>query len=559
MTARTWRGTVALLAALALTTAACGGGSSKKAAGGPGTTAAGAKRGGTLVFGTSSDPISMDGILVSDGESLRVVKQIFETLVTTKEGGTDVVPLLAKSWSASADGLAWTFNLRTGVRFHDGTAFDAPAVCANFDRWYNFKGLLQSSSLSYYWSTVFLGFAHNEDPSLGQSIYKSCEAKDDSTAVITLTKPSASFLAALAIPAFSIASPTALKQYNADNVAGSADSPKFNGTFGSQHPIGTGPLKLESFTPNDKLVLARFDSYWGQKSLLDKVIFKPIADGSARRQALESGEIQGYDLVSPEDLPALRGAGFQVLDRPAFNVGYIGFNQAKPPLNNAKFRQAVAYALNRPALVKAKYPAGAEVAKEFMPPELFGYAPDVTDYSYSPDKARQLLKDAGLVNPTVEFAYPTNISRPYMPDPGANFQAFKADLEAVGIKVVPKSAPWKPDYVRAVDAGSYQMYLLGWTGDFGDPDDFIGVFFGSKQPAWGFDNQDIFSGLAAAKSETDPAKRTTDYKALNRKIMDFLPGLPYVHTKPNLAFAKNVHGFVPSPVQNEQFSLVNLG
>jgi peptide/nickel transport system substrate-binding protein len=556
---------VAVSAVLALVISACGGSSGKKSStgggtGGSATTAAG-KTGGTLVFRSSADPVSMDGILVSDGESLRVVKQIFETLVTTKAGATDIVPLLAKSWSSSTDGLAWTFNLNSGVKFQDNTDFNAAAVCFNFDRWYNFKGVLQSSSLSYYWSTVFGGFAHTENTTdvPADSLYKSCQAKDPNTAVINLTKPSSAFLAGLALPAFSMASPTALQLYKADDVTGTGDSPKFNGTFGLQHPIGTGKLMLDNYTPNAQLVLKRFDGYWGDKSKLDRVIFKPIANGPARRQALESGEIQGYDLVDPADVSALQGSGFQILHRPAFNVGYVGFNQAKPPLDNPKIRQAIAYALNRQALVTAKYPQGSAVAKEFMPPSLFGYSPDVTQYSYDPNKAKQLIASSGVTNPTLEFWYPTNVSRPYMPDPSANFQAFKADLEAVGFKVVPKSAPWSPDYVRDVDNGDAQIYLFGWTGDFGDPDDFVGVFFRSAQKAWGFNNPQIFQALDAARSETDQNKRISDYQAANKLIMDFLPGVPYVHTQPSLAFAKNVHNFVPSPVQNEDFGAVTLG
>ena len=135
-----------LVAALALVASSCGGNGDDEggSASVPQDTAAdasGARTGGTLVFGTSADPTSMDGAYVSDGESLRVVDQIFETLVTTKRGGTDPAPSLAKSWKASADGLAWTFQLQTGVKFHDGTPFDAAAVCTNFERWYNFKGI----------------------------------------------------------------------------------------------------------------------------------------------------------------------------------------------------------------------------------------------------------------------------------------------------------------------------------------------------------------------------------------------------------------------------------
>ncbi|MDQ4097930.1 MAG: ABC transporter substrate-binding protein [Actinomycetota bacterium] len=547
------RGVLALgLAGLLAGTAACGGGD-----GGNDDGPGGGESGGTMVFGTSADPVSMDGAYVSDGESLRVVRQLFETLVTTEPGGTEIVPGLAKEWESSEDGKTWTFTLQDGVKFHDGTEFNAEAVCANFDRWYNFKGVQQSASVSYYWQTVFTGYAKNEDPALGKSLYQSCEAADGK-AVINLTSASASFLSGLALASFSIASPDALKKFEADKVTGTGEEPRFEGTFGTKNPIGTGPFKLEAFEPNNRLVLARFDDYWGDKAKLDKVIFKPIADGPARRQALEAGEIQGYDLVDPADLGALEGAGFQIVERPAFNVGYVGFNTAKKPLDNIKIRQAIAHALNRQALVTAKYPPGAEVAKQFMPPSLFGYANDVPEYEYSVEKAKALIAESGVKNPTVEFWYPTGVSRPYMPDPVANFQAFSADLEAAGFKVVPKSAPWNPDYLNAADTGQTGMRLLGWTGDFGDPDNFIGTFFRTKQTAWGPLDPTIYSDLEAARAETDEAERTKLYEAANKKIMEFLPGVPYVHTKPALAFAKGVQGYVPSPVSIEDFSKVSL-
>ncbi len=541
------------LAGVLAVTAACGGGSSESGTEGD----SGAASGGTMVFGTSSDPISMDGAYVSDGESLRVVRQLFETLVTTKPGGTEIEPLLATEYEPSNDGKTWTFTLREGVTFHDGTPFDAEAVCANFDRWYNFSGVQQSAAVSYYWQTVFSGYAKNEDPALGTSLYQDCTAQDGK-AVIDLTSPSSSFLSGLALAAFSIASPEALEKYEADKVTGTGEEPRFEGAFGTKNPVGTGPFTLELFEPNNRLVLARNDDYWGEKAKLDKVIFKPIADGPARRQALESGEIQGYDLVDPADLAALEGAGFQIAERPAFNVGYVGFNTAEKPFDNLKIRQAIAHALNREALVTAKYPEGAEVAKEFMPPSLFGYADDVPEYEYDVEKAKALIAESGVSNPTLEFWYPTGVSRPYMPDPSANFQAFSADLEAAGFTVVPKSAPWNPDYLNAVDTGGTGMRLLGWTGDFGDPDNFVGTFFRTKQPAWGPLEPSIYTDLDAARAEPDEAARTELYEAVNKKIMEFLPGVPYVHTKPALAFAKGVSGYVPSPVSIEDFSKVSL-
>ena len=466
-------------------------------------------------------------------------------------------PALAKSWENSEDGLTWTFALEEGVKFHDGTDFNAEAVCANFDRWYNFTGLQQSASVSYYWQTVFGGYKANESEDLAPSLYSTCEATDDATATITLTSPSASFLTGLTLPSFSIASPQALEEFEADKVSGSEEEPQFEGTFGTEHPVGTGPFVFESWEVGNRLVLTRNDDYWGDKAKLERLIFRPIADGPARAQALQSGEIQAYDGVDPADVERLR-TDYEVLERPAFNVGYIGFNTAKPPLDNQKIRQAIAHAINRDALVKANYPAGSEVATQFMPPELFGWADDVPTYEYDVEKAKALIAESGVANPTLEFWFPTDVTRPYMPDPAANFQAMQADLQAAGFTVTPKSAPWRPDYLAQVDAGNTGLRLLGWNGDFADPDNFVGTFFRTKQPAWGPLEESIYTDLEAARVESDLDKRTELYQAVNKKIMEFLPGVPYVHNKSFLVTAQGVEGLVPSPVSNEVFAPVSV-
>ena len=559
-----WRWLLAMLIAVsALVAAGCGGDDEESGGGGSETTATseGGESGGTLVFGTSSDPVVLDGALVSDGESLRVIDQIYETLIGLKPGTTELEPELAESWEASADGLSWTFKLHSGVTFHDGEPFNAAAVCTNFDRWYNFKGSFQNPSASYYWQTVFGGFAVPEEGSPEGSLYKSCEAVDDTTVTLNLTKPSASFLGALSLSAFAMASPKALVDFGADE--GNVDEEGVfhpTGSFGTEHPIGTGAFKFESWTRGDKLTIARYDDYWGEKAKLDKVIFKPIPDNAARLQALQTGEIQGYDLVEPQDIPTIESdSSLQILDRPAFNVAYVGINQAKPPMDKLEVRQAIAHGLDRQSVVDTFYAGRGVVANQFLPPEVEGYADSVTTYDYDPEKSKELLKQAGLTLPVpIEFWYPSDVSRPYMPDPKRNFEAFRASLEKSGFKVTPKTAPWSPDYLGAVDEGNTQVYLLGWTGDFGDADNFVGTFFQAPQEAWGFENKEIFSALDAAEQETDLAKRTELYKAVNQEIMDFLPGVPYAHSKPALAFTTKVTGYVPSPVSLEPFEVVSI-
>jgi peptide/nickel transport system substrate-binding protein len=514
--------------------------------------------GGRLVFATASDPVVLDGALVSDGESLRVIDQLFEGLVTLKPGTTEIVPGLATEWEADQAGTSWTFTLRDGVNFHDGEPFNAEAVCFNFNRWYNFKGPFQLESATYYWQTVFGGFSDKKTPSL----YKSCEATDDSTVVINLTKPSASFLGALALTNFTFASPKALQEFGADE--GTVDEEtgfKPTGTYGTEHPTGTGPFKFVSWTRGDRLVVERNDDYWGDKAKLEQVIFRPISDNAARLQALQSGDIQGYDLVEPQDIQTIQGDdSLQVLDRPAFNVAYVGINQKMPPMDKLQVRQAVAYGLDRASVVENFYAGRGEVAKEFMPPSLEGYNPDVTEYTYDPAKAKQLLQQAGVQMPLqIDFWYPTDVSRPYMPDPKRNFEAFAASLNKSGFKVVPHSAPWSPDYLgRAQEGKAGHLHLLGWTGDYGDADNFIGVFFQQPTDQFGFTNEELTDVLDRAEAEPDAAERESLYQDANRIIMDFLPGVPYVHTEPALAFNANVQGYQPSPVSLESFAPVSI-
>jgi len=547
---------------LAVGVAGCGGGDEEGGGETSGGTSGGGGSGGTLVFGGTADPVALDGALVSDGESLRVIHQIFEGLTSLKPGTTEVAPGLATSWEAGDGGKSYTFHLRQGVKFQDGTDFNADAVCYNFDRWYNFKGSFQNGDASYYWQTVFGGFAQNESPDLPPSLYVGCDVVDQNTVTIHLTKPSASLLAALSLESFTIASPTALKTYGADKGTVDADGVFHpTGTYASQHPVGTGAFKFVEWIRGDHLTITRYDGYWGDKAKLDKVIFKPISDNAARLQALQTGEIQGYDLVEPQDIQTIEGdSNLQILDRPAFNVGYVGFDQKHKPLDNIKVRQAIAYALNRQEVVDSFYAGRGVVANEFMPPEVEGYADDVTEYPYDLNKAKQTLASSGVSTPiNITFCYPTDVSRPYMPDPKRNFEAFASDLNKAGFKIQPKASPWSPTYLSWVDTGKCPIYLLGWTGDFGDADNFIGTFFQTpNQGQWGFNEPPIHKKLDEAETETDPAKRTALYQEANGLIMDFLPGVPYVHTKPALAFVANVKGYVPSPTSGESFATVTI-
>lgn len=529
--------------------------SERDSGGGSGGSSSGG--GGTFVFAASSDPVMLDPAFGSDGETFRVARQIFEGLVGTVPGTADPAPLLATDWTTSPDGLSTTFTLQDGVTFHDDTPFDAEAVCANFDRWYQWTGVNQSPNLSYYYVNLFRGFATSDDPSLQGGIYGGCTADEELQATVTLTQPFAGFVQSLSLPAFSMQSPTALEEYDADGTQGGEDDPRFS-AYATEHPTGTGPFVFEEWERGQQVTLTRNEDYWGEPAAIDQAIIRTIPDGNARLQALQAGDIDGYDLVSPGDLEGLESDGFTIAQRDPFNILYLGFNQAVPELQDVRVRQAIAYAIDRDALISQSLPEGTTPADQFMPDLVNGHADTVTEYPYDPDRARALLAEAGVPDLTVTFNYPTGVSRPYMPTPEDTFLALQGQLQAVGITVVPQQDAWTDYLDRINGTADHGIHLLGWTGDYNDPDNFVGTFFGSVGPEWGFDNPDLFAALTAARGLATPEDQEPAYQAIAQQISDFVPGVPLANPVPSLAFSPRVQGYEPSPVQDEVWNTISL-
>ena len=334
-----------LVAALGVTLASCassnrdtatssagagnsGAGATVNASGGSDASSAGATAGGgaaagssdTLIFGAAGAPSMFDPLYATDGETFRVTRQMTEGLVTYKPGTADIAPALAESWESTPDGLTWTFKLRSGVKFHDGTAMDAAAVCFNFDRMYNQKDA--GATQAQYWSDTMGGFKDQkrDEGTPVDSLYQSCTASDASTAVLKVTRVTSKFPSILGLPSFSIQSPDALTKYDANNVTAEGDSFKYP-AYALEHPTGTGPFKFSKYdSANGTVELVRNDDYWGEKAKLQTLIFKIIPTEAGRKQELQAGTIDGYDLPSPGDWDALKSAGDQVLVRPAFNI-----------------------------------------------------------------------------------------------------------------------------------------------------------------------------------------------------------------------------------------------
>lgn len=574
MTNRSVR-TLATAAALALVLTSCAqsqregtggstgskdGDTSTSSAGG-GAAAGGEGGDGTFVFGAAGAPTTFDPFYASDGETFRISRQIFQNLIGIEAGGTEAIPELATEWTSSEDGLTWDFKLQEGVKFHDGTDFDAEAVCANFERWYTQNEIGQSDAVTSYWASDFGGFKDSE----GESLYDSCEATDELTAQVKITRATGKFPMVLSQAAYAMQSPTAMEKYDANGVKQEGEAFVFP-AYANEHPTGTGPFKFAGYDDGaGQVTLERNDDYWGEKAGVKELVFRIIPEENARRQELESGTINGYDLPNPVDWQALEDAGNQVLIRDPFNVLYLGLNPTSDEdLMDLKVRQALYHAINRDALVKNQLPEGAEVATQFIPSTVVGYNTDLDAYAYDPEKAKSLLKEAGKEGMEIDLWYPTEVSRPYMPDPLRIYEAVKADWEAIGVKVNPISKPWNGGYLDGVQGEKgAPAFFLGWTGDYNSPDNFLSSFFGTSTNSFGTANYDwgkeLNEALKAADSEPDVDKRTQMYSDVNAKIMEeWLPGLPISHSPPAIVVGPNVEGLVQSPLTAEDFSTVTL-
>ena len=513
----------------------------------------------TFVFGAPGAPKLFDPFYASDGETFRITNQMYDGLLTFEPGTAALAPALATEWEHSADGLEWTFTLRDDVTFHDGTEFNADAVCFNFNRWYNQTGAAQSSGVSYSWNNDFGGFADGEKPSL----FESCEATEEFVATITLTRTTSRFPATLTHSTYAMSSPTALEAYDADAVTATGSGFTFP-EYAMAHPTGTGAFTFVSYDDaNGTVTLERNESYWGETPGVEKLIFRIIPDEATRRQELEAGSIDGYDLPNPVDWNSLSEAGFEIGIRPPFSMLFVGLNASQiPELKDVRVRQALMYALNREQLVDTQFPEGTIEATQFMPPGTIGFNDDIVSYPYDPAKAKALLADAGQENLEIELWAPTEVSRPYMPDPQRVAEAIRTDWEAVGVTVNLVRKPWTGGYLEGHQNGEAPTYLLGGTPHYDSADNMLATHFGAtdtphKTEAYDF-GETLASDLKAADSEVDEQVREGLYKELNRQIVeDYLPALPVAFAPSGFVISPEFSGLTPSPVSHEVFAEIS--
>jgi peptide/nickel transport system substrate-binding protein len=516
--------------------------------------------GKTFIFGRGGDSVQLDPAVVTDGESFRVTGQILEPLFQYEDGSTKPIPALATGYSVSDDGLVWTINLREGVKFHDGTPFNADAVVLNFERqWKTDHPLHFESQVYEYWEYMFNGF---DDDCLITNI----EAVDEYTVKISLKAPLAPMLANLAMDMFAISSPTALEKYGADY-----GQP----TVGA---VGTGPFKFVEWVEDDHITVEANADYWGGKPTIDKIIWRVIPDDSARYLALKAGDIHAMEQAGIEDIRDCEADANCYVEATGLNTAYLAFNYHIKEFQDPKVREAVFHAIDRQALKDAFYGNYGQVASTFLHPSMWG-VPDIEDWTYDPELSKQLLAEAGFPDGlkevtnldtgevgTLKFYY-MPVTRFYYPSPKEIGEAMAADLAKVGIETeLVLEGDWAAYLGARREGRLYGLYMLGWGGDNGDPDNFLNYFFGGlsgpgqvKEPdereGW-YANQQVADLLYQAATERDQAKRAPLYEQVEKLLHEDRARLWVMHNDTPRLFNAKVSGFQVQPVGADKYERV---
>ncbi|MBO0587906.1 ABC transporter substrate-binding protein [Sporosarcina sp. E16_8] len=492
----------------------------------------------TLVFGRGGDSTSLDPSRVTEGESFKVTVNLYETLLNFGEQDTTITPGLATEWEPSEDGLTYTFKLREGVKFHDGTDFNADAVVKNFERWAN-----GDAEKFPYYNSMFGGFKGDEG-----HVIESVTADGENTVLIKLTRSQAPFLKNIAMSMFAIASPTAFE----------LGDDQFE-----RKPVGTGPFQFVEWKPNETITIEKFDDYWDEGlPKLQKIIFRSIPDNSARLNALMAGDIELADGINPSDGKSIEdNEKLQLFERPSMNVGYLGLTVTRPPFDKKEVRQAINYAIDKQSIVDSFFEGRADVAKNPMPPSISGYNDDVEGYEYNPEKAKELLKSVGLEDGFEMELWAMPVPRPYMPDGKKVAEVIQKNLADIGITAKIVSHEWAT-YLELASKGDADAFMLGWTGDNGDADNFLYVLLdedniGSNNYTY-YKNDELHDILIAAQTEVDEEKRNELYKKAQVIIHEDAPWVPLAHSTPLLGGAKNLSGFLPHPTGSDLLSKVEF-
>jgi len=480
------------------------------------------KMGGVLVFGRSGDSVGLDPARETDGESFYASTAVFDTLVEFVPGGTAVKPALAESWEVSEDGKSFTFHLREGVKFHDGTDFNADAVVFSFERQFKEDHPYYDLGPWKYWGYMDM-----------DNIVDEVVAVDEYTVRFDLKKPEAPFIANLAMDFAAIVSPAAVEKYGEDF---------------KNNPVGTGAFKFVSWTKDSDIVFDRNPDYWDAPVYLDRLILKVIPDATSRWLALQKGEVDLIDFPSMEDIPAMKEAeDIQVIQQAGLNVGYLALNTEKKPYDSKLVRQAMNYAIDKSEIIEGVFGEAGQPAKNPIPPGMWSYNDDIEPYPYDPEKAKELLAEAGYPNGFETEIWAMPVARPYNPNARKIAEIMQAQLAKVNVDVEIVTYEWGT-YLSKTDMGEHQAAMLGWTGDNGDPDNFLWLLLSepaAQLPAGNialWKNAEFTELCSEAKQISDQEKREELYRKAQVIFHEEAPWVPIAHsvvTVPAKDYVKN--------------------
>lgn len=489
----------------------------------------------TLIWGRGGDSVMLDLAQATDGESIKAGIQIFENLVKFGNDSMEVEPQLAESWDVSPDGLTWTFHLRKGVKFHDGTDFNAQAVYDSFAR------IIDKEH-------PFYGYGKWKYLSLSLQYVTAIKIIDDYTVSLTTQMPYAPLINNLALWLCPILSPKAMAEYK-DQIG--------------MHPVGTGPFKFVKWVKDDHIILVRNAAYWAGAPKLEKIIIKSIPETSTRMMALQSGAIDIADDLDPDAITMVKKTpNLVVKENSSVNVGYIAMNTSKPYLADPRVRQAISHAVDKNILIQTLFQGLAIPAKNPFAPSIWSYNDEIVPYDYDPAKAKALLKEAGFDMTREIELWAMPVSRAYMPDPVKTAELVQAYLAAVGIKCKIVRHDWGA-YLQKTGNGEHDLCMLGWLGGNADPDNFLyGLLSADTANIPGASNVAIwknaeFTDLVKKAQKTfDKVKRTEYYKQAQVIAHDQAPWLPIAHTKVVRCFNKNVQDIPLRPNGLNSFEMV---
>ena len=496
------------------------------------------KKGGTFTFSAAADLKNLDLHKSVSGGDYEVMSVSVETLVGPNELG-EPTPCLAESWESSNNATEWTFHLRKGVKFHNGREMTADDVKWNIDRIMNPQTTAARKS--------------------SFDMVKSVTVIDRYTIKFSLKRPFAAFLSSHfenTGPQASILAPESLNN---------------DGTI--TQPIGTGPFKFVEWKVGQEVILEANTDYWDKANMpkVQRVVIRNIKDSSQRLAALKAGEIHGMEGLNPDDVKVVRSdPNLQVLLRPTNTTGYVAFNYKVKEFQDRRIRLAVAHAINKKAIVDALYGGTGMVATQFQPPPLWGHNKDLKDFAYSQQQTRDLLKEAGFPQGLKEITWEDGrkeplqfwympVSRPYYPNPKEIAEAMAADLAKAGITAQLQTVDWTT-YLDKRKNGQLPLYMLGWTGDNGDPDNFVCYFFcnpGASREGF-YANPGLAEVLLQAQKQPDQSKRAELYRRAEQIIHDDVARIFIANNQPPLAFSKKVQGYVANPTGSEYFNTVHL-